>query len=112
MSTPAELLALKHAQASTTAELSSPAPTGSSAATPNSVQESVTTASSASGDDIINEVAEVKPKKVIRMDDDAYFPSLGDATGSVPVSWGPASDSAKSTWAKPISSFKPAVKSS
>lgn len=112
MSTPAELLALKHAQASAAEEPSSPAPTEFSTATPNSVEDSVTTASSTSADDILDEVTEIKPKKVIRMDDDAYFPSLGDATGSAPALWGPSSDPTRSSWAKPVSSFRPAVKSS
>lgn len=138
MSTPAELLALKHAQAAeatlnSNIDSTSPVSTdiSSSVATPISLNESVATSTDDStfptlADEIAgkvstsdssnnNEIAE-EPKKIIRMDDDTYFPSLSDIvdTKAPTVSWGPNStnNNSNSSWAKPSKSFKPAVKSS
>lgn len=112
MSSPAELLAAKHAQA-VEDETPSSAPSATSLADSPALIDSYATASTeeSSPSTTADEIAEVAPKKPIRMDDDAQFPSLGSSVAS-PIAWGPAvSQSTSSSWGKPVKSFKPAVKS-
>lgn len=112
MSTPAELLALKHAQVDSVES--------TAVSTPNSfsIDNSASTTATIEDSPIVlespilsvsEEISEVQPKKKIAIDDDTAFPSLGSADDSSPSLWGSSSTTA--SWAKP-SSFKPAVKSS
>lgn len=103
MSSPAELLALKHAEAESLATVETPAESVSSE--PTEELPSLSTRESS----VSEEVASVEPK-IISMEDDKYFPSLGDTSNAAPVSWGPSSTSTPAaSWTK--STYKPAVKS-
>ncbi|KAG0691259.1 hypothetical protein C6P40_003510 [Pichia californica] len=135
MSTPAELLALKHEQAAVAADVEKESISSQSPTVESTLEDSLAATSASTegstfptlADEITSgstapssvDIPVEEPKKVIRMDDDNYFPSLGDAIdSSVPaISWGPSatgssSSSSSSSWAKPSKSFKPAVKSS
>lgn len=119
MSSPAELLAMKHAEANAATTSASPSfpptenhtPVSESpiSATINDYSAPVTDETSSS---LAEEIIDVAPKRVIKMDDDTLFPSLGDTSNAAPVSWGPSAVSSASTptWNKSRNSFKPAVK--
>lgn len=134
MSSPAELLALKHAQVSNATEETTASSLSASASasaivsastpspTPDSIDNSITTVDTSVpslADEISDNTdasSQPAPKKTVKLDDDTFFPSLGgDSPNSPAVSWGPSSTpnitNSTGSWGKPInSSFKPAVK--
>jgi polyribonucleotide nucleotidyltransferase len=129
MSSPAELLALKHAQAealnSTTDQSSIPTPVSVSVSeSPISsfINDSPTVITSATTDTSLNldddedndeEIIHVEQKRVVKMDDDKLFPALSDTANAPPVSWGPSSNgTSNNTWGKTKNNtFKQALKS-
>ena len=120
MSSPAELLAMKHAEALQAEEInqspvleSATTTTESSVFTsePSTIQSS-NTDESIDGENVptlADEISKVETTKAVTMNDDLLFPSLG-GSNSTASSWGPSITAASSLKANK-NSFKQAVKS-
>ncbi|QPG76187.1 hypothetical protein FOA43_003573 [Brettanomyces nanus] len=137
MPSPAQLLAMKHAESDVEANAdvhvliaaSIPVDSTSAATPPASSTNSSSSMSSAISSSTVTEeepedLKEQNHSKRISMDDEEAFPSLGSSVGaSAPLSWGPSSNGSKSsaaagnslyakTTASAFPSFRQAVRSS
>lgn len=112
MSTPAQLLAMKHADLQSEAQSEASADSPVEETSPV-VVDSATTVDSVETDAQLLKAAQT-PKKTFAMDDDEAFPVLGSGSSksTTPVSWGPNSNGGStSSISKPHAKYHQAVKS-